>query len=971
MTPIQNARQLFTIAAAACALLAPVTAKTPAAKPFPQENSDIIADPAVRYGTLENGVRYALMKNAEPPKRISMRLHIDAGSLAEEEDQRGIAHFLEHMAFNGTKNFKPDELVTFLQSNGISFGAHLNAYTSLDETVYMLDLPDNRDELVEKGLLVLSDWADGMLLLEEQIDHERGVILSEKRDRDSIEFRLMEKQFTELLPETRMSKRMPIGLEEVIANADRQRFVDFYENNYSPDRTTVVIVGDFDIDVMEKRVRELFSTMKPLNATIPDPELGKVTQFDGIKVLVESDKELKSTDVDIVNINPFESTTDTVAQRGKDLPLAIANAMLNSRLSILAKEEDAQFTSARSSSYDLFDTATLSAMNVTAKGDDWESAMVVAENELRRALEYGFTQSEFDEVRANLQRSYEDNVKSKDTRRSDALAGALTKSLHKEMVFSTPEEALAIFNLAIANITPEAAHLALVEKWEDRNMAIIITSPKPIEGGKEAVLAAYQAAGKMEVDAPEETITKTFAYSEVGTPGKVVKRTEIEDLALTQLELSNGIRVNLKTTDFTKNSINLRASVAGGLVIQPDDKPGLSLIADSLFNAGGLVAHSTDELDRIFAGKRVGTGLSIGADAFNLAGTTAPEDLEIQLTLMCAYLQHAGYREEAGRMFQKMLPMATAQMKMTAEGIYGTKGANFLAGNDPRFGLADVDVLANYTMDDVKAWLSGPLKGGAVELSIVGDFDIETAIPLIEKTFGALPERPWSWGVNADAKKVPSPTENSRTFTYESQVKKGLVNVNWRYDAMRDITKIRTANLLGEVLSDRLRVEIREKEGDAYSPRAGFSDSNFWINDGGVTAVILVDPAKAEMLTQRLMEIGADLAENGVTKEELDRAREPIIAQIRQARRTNGYWLGTVLSDSQRSPEVLDWARTIETGYSAVTGDQVSALAKEILAKDKAIELIIKTTEGEETAKEAPKDSEDKSDQQAQKKDAA
>lgn len=971
MTVHHNARQLFTIAAGVCALLTPVFAEAPATKPFPQENSDIPADPSVRYGKLENGVRYALMKNAEPPTRISMRLHIDAGSLAEEEDQRGIAHFLEHMAFNGTKNFKPDELVTFLQSNGIAFGAHLNAYTSFDETVYMLDLPDNRDELLEKGLLVLSDWANGMLLLKEQVDHERGVILSEKRDRDSVEFRLMEKQFGQLLPETRIAKRMPIGLEKVIINADRQRFVDFYETNYSPDRTTVVIVGDIDVDIMEKRVRNLFSKMEPLEAAIPNPDLGNVTQFDGIKTLIESDKELKSTDVEIVNIIPFEPTTDSLAQRAKDLPLKIAYAMLGSRLSILAKEEDAEFTSASAASYDLFNTATLSAMNVTAKGDDWMSAMVVAENELRRALEYGFTQSEFDEVRANLQRAYEDGVKSKATRRSDALAGALTKALHDENVFNTPEDALANFNAAIENITPEAALKALNEMWSNRNVAIVITSPKPIEGGKSAVLAAYDAAKKMEIDAPEETITKTFAYSELGTPGTVVKRTEIEDLSITQLELSNGIRVNLKTTDFTKNSISLSASIAGGLVIQPDDKPGLSLIADSLFNAGGLEAHSTDELERIFAGKRVDTGLSIGGDSFQLSGATAPEDLEAQLTLMCAYLQHAGYREEAGRMFQKMLPMATAQMKMTAEGIFGTKGANFLAGNDPRFGLADVDVLANYTMDDVKAWLSGPLQGGAIELSIVGDVDIETAIPLIEKTFGALPERPWSWSVNPDAKKVPSPEENSKTFTYQSQVEKGLVNVNWPYDAMRDIVKTRTGNLLGEVLSDRLRVEIREKEGDAYSPQAGFSDSNFWIDDGGVTAVIQVDPAKTEKLTQRLMEIGVDLAENGVTEDELARAREPIIAQIRQARRSNGYWLGSVLSDSQRTPEVLDWARSIETGYSAITVDQASALAKEVLGKDNAIKLIIKTAEGSGAQKDAPKASKENSEEKAPKKDAA
>ena len=378
MSVIRNVRKFVTISTGALAILSPALAESPKAMPFPHENSDLKPDPSVRFGKLENGVRYAIMKNEEPPKRVSMRLHIDAGSLAEEEDQRGIAHFLEHMAFNGTKNFKPDELVTFLQSNGIAFGAHLNAYTSFDETVYMLDLPDNRDELIEKGLLVISDWADGMLLLKDQVDHERGVILSEKRDRDSVEFRLMEKQFSELLPETLLSKRMPIGLEEVISNADRQRFVDFYETNYSPDRTTVVIVGDIDVDVMEQRVRDLFGKMEPLEARIPDPKLGNITTFDGIKTIVESDSELKSTDVEIVNILPYEATVDSAAQRAADMPISIAYAMLNSRLSILAKQEDAEFTSASASEFDMFDTATFAMMNVTAKGNDWQSAMLVA-----------------------------------------------------------------------------------------------------------------------------------------------------------------------------------------------------------------------------------------------------------------------------------------------------------------------------------------------------------------------------------------------------------------------------------------------------------------------------------------------------------------------------------------------------------------------------------------------------------------
>ncbi|QQL44712.1 M16 family metallopeptidase [Sulfuriroseicoccus oceanibius] len=940
-------RILKTLAASAVCLVASTLAshanQPPQPPLFPHETSDLQVDPAIKFGKLENGVRYAILKNTEPPNHVSLRLHIDAGSLAEADNQQGLAHFLEHMAFNGTEHFGPDELVTFLQNNGISFGAHLNAYTSFDETVYMLDLPDNNQELVDKGMLVIADWADGMSLIEEQIDHERGVILAEKRDRDSVEFRVMEQQFKNLLPEARVTKRFPIGTEEVITGAPRERFVEFYEDNYSPDRTTVVVVGDIDEAKIEAKIRELFGKMEPLTERKPDPELGQITVFEKPQPSVIVDDELKSTSVDITSIKPYQHHSDSVADRTRRLPLNLATAMLNTRLGVLAKSEDAGFTSASVSSYELMETAEMNSISVTAKDHDWKRALEVAENELRRALEFGFTQAEYDEVVANLGRSFEDAVKSKSTRHSDSLAVALTGSIHDGKVFTTPESNLEWFKATIGSMSPEIAHQALVKAWSEPNLAINLTSPKEVEGKEAALMEQFAAVTQNEVTAPAETETSAFAYDNLGEPGTVTKRTEIEDLGITQLELSNGVRVNLKSTDFAKNEVNLTARISGGLVVQPENKPGLSMILSGFFNGGGLEAHPVDELQRIFAGKKIGTALSVDEDAFVLAGKTTPEDMEDQLKLMVAYIQHPGYRDEAERMIRNMLPMLTAQLKTTPQGILSTKGAHFLAGNDPRFGLASTDVLDDYTMEDVKAWLSGPLSDGSIELSIVGDFDVESIIPQIAATFGALPTRPWSWSVNAEAREVPSPESNRKTFHLDSKLPKGLVTVNWPLDPNEDIHKSRTARLLGDILSDRLRVEIREKAGDAYSPQAGFSDSRFWINDGTLMTFIQVDPKLTDDIAERLIAIGNDLAENGATAEELERAREPALALVTKAVRSNSYWLGSVLNGSQHKAHQIDWARTFPDGYSKVTLEEVNAMAKETLTKDKATTVIITT----------------------------
>lgn len=914
----------------------------PYSPPFAHEKSDIPADPDVLWGRLDNGVRYAVVRHAEPPGRLSMRLHVGAGSLMEREEQRGLAHFLEHMAFNGSKNFKPDELVNILQNLGIAFGADLNAFTAFDQTVYMLDLPKNDNETVDKCFTVLRDWADGLTLPAEEIEKERGVILAEKQSRDSVEMRLMEKQFNAILPEALVTKRFPIGTEEVISGAGRDLFVDFYTRYYTADRTSVVVVGDFDAAEMVEKVKAHFGSMKPLAERSPDPDLGKVVPT-GLAFRVFQDNEVKSTDVDISCIKPFSPVVDSSAERAKRLQLSMANAMLNRRFEELAKKEGSPIVSGSASSSDFLDFVRFTGVSVTVVDDRWEEALGVGEQELRRALEHGFTPSELAEVKANVTRSYEDAVKAKATRKAADIAMSIVSSLNDNTVYSSAEKDLELLQAALADVTPESCAAALREVWSGDDRFISITTKNEIKDGEKVLEAAWKKSLATKVEPVEDKGEAKFAYDKVGEPGTVVKREVIEDLGITQLVLSNNVRVNLKRTDYKKNEIAMLGRFGAGKLTQPMDKPGLDMFAALVMNAGGLEAHSVDDLQRVFAGRKVGVDFSVDDDAFTLTGGTTPEDLELQLKLFCAALLHPGYRPEAERQFRNMLPIMGMQISTTAEGVFGTKGQRLLMGGDKRFGLEDVSELSKHKTADVKAWLSGPLATGALEVSLVGDFDPAAIEPLLLATLGALPQRESSVPDFAEARVVPLLAEGAHRLEYQSKVPKALNLVLWPTADRSDIKLSRRLNVLGEILGDRLRVKIREEMGEAYSPNAGADASDTWKDFGNIMAISPGDPPKSAEVISKIIAIADDLAKNGVTEEELGRAMKPLLSGIEQQKRSNAYWLGTVLGRSQSKPEVLDWAREMEKDYASITKEEVSALAAKFLTADRARSVLVTT----------------------------
>jgi len=922
-----------------------LTAHTPTSGPrFAHEKSDLRADPAARFGRLENGLHYVVLPNAEPKDRVSLRLVIFAGSFQETEEQRGVAHFLEHMAFNGSKHYPPGTMIEFFQRMGMSFGGDSNAYTAFDHTNYMLELPDTKPATLAEGFKVLSDYADGLLLLDDELEKERGIILSEKRARDSVEYRQRVAEFEFVLGNTLIAKRLPIGLESVIQKAPRAAFADFYDTWYRPSRMGVIAVGDFDPEVIEKHIVDTFSSLQPRGPGRADPELGSPDVFSGIRAFHHHEPEAGSSAVCIQTVDALSPEPDNAARRIRELPRRLAAAMLSRRIDILSKQENAPFISGHASIHDGIGRIYRNGFfELTCKPELWAETLAVAEQELRRALQYGFQPAELTEARANLLNALEQAARTAPSRRSPDLAAEIVAALVQDDVLTTPADDLALLKPALEKITVDDCNEALRAAFANPGRFVSVLgnarlgvpgSPSP----EEQILAVYEKTAATPVEPPPSFDDLEFAYTDFGGVGEVASRQHVEDLDVHLVRYANDVRLNLKATDFEAGKIRVSVRVGAGQLIQPRDKPGLAEFAEALIAGGGLGRHSVDELQRILAGKNVVLSARVENDAIVFTAFTHRDDLLLQLQLIAAVLVDAGYRDEAVRIAHKNYDSFYTRIAHLPDGPLRIDVPRLLASGDTRFGLPTREELFARTPEEVRVWLNLQFTRGPIEIALVGDLETDAAIDAVARTFGALPPREPKPGYD-DERRAAFPEPFSRTFTVPSEIPKGYVALFWPTTDSRDIGITRRLSVLAEVLNDRLRVKIREELGDAYSPDAGSDPSDTYHHYGYITALVAVDPAKAATVTEAILEIADDLAAHGVSEDELERAKNPILTSLREAGRNNAYWLQSVLSRAQEQPQRLDWRRSIDRDFASISKSEIDALAKQYLPVARAFRI--------------------------------
>jgi zinc protease len=580
---------------------APATLALPAAKasPFPQEGSDLKPEPAARFGALANGLRYVVLPNHEPKGRVSMRLLVLAGSLEEKDDQRGLAHFLEHMAFNGSTHYAPGTLDEFFQRMGMSSGGDTNATTSFDHTLYLRELPHADDATLAEGLRMFGDFAGGLLLRDDEINKERGIIMSEKRVRDSVAYRMLVARLDATLGTTLVPKRLPIGLPEIITSSTRDRFVDFWNTWYRPEKMVVVVVGDFpDAAVVEKMVTVAFAGVTARAPARPDPPMGELTKFDGVRAVFHAEPESPETVVSITSIMPYPREQDNAALRLRRLPRWLAIAMLNRRLFLLAEKENAPFVAAHAYVYEQYHFIREAGVIISCKPEQWADALAVGEQELRRALDHGFTAAELKEAAANFSNDREQAVKSASTRYSSGLAEEIAQNLLDEEVFTSAADDLALYKPALDKLTPAGCLEALRSAFAADGRFVLVSGNAKIAGDAPGVIAtAYNASRAVTVTAPDTSKESDWSYTDFGTPGKIAKREHIADLDVELVTFANGVRLNLKKTDFQAGSIGVSARIGNGTITQPASQRGLAVLAGYTF----VAAVSANTASTIFS----------------------------------------------------------------------------------------------------------------------------------------------------------------------------------------------------------------------------------------------------------------------------------------------------------------------------------------------------------------------------------
>jgi zinc protease len=899
---------------------------------FPQDESDVPPDPAAHFGILHNGIRYVVIANHEPRDRASLRFLVGAGSLNEKDDQQGLAHFLEHMAFKGSTNYPAGTLIERLQRMGMSFGADTNASTGYERTLYLLEMPDTKPATLVEGLSIFADYAGGLTLGKDLIDSERGVILSEKRDRDSVDFRTYVAEMNFLLPDSLISKRVPIGQIDIIKEAKRDRFADFYDTWYRPKKITVIAVGDFDPAAVEVQIKEEFSGLKARAPGRPDPGLGTVVAPLGLRTDFHPEPEAPAVQIDIETVMPYRRESDTAAVRMTHLKRDLAFGMLNRRFAILSRKESAPFTEASASAGEEYFFLRAAEVQLVSKPENWQKALSAGEQELRRALTYGFQPAELKEIVANFRNELEQAAKGAATRRSNKLANKIADTVVRKKVFTSPAQDLAFYGAALDKITVDDCQEALRQSWAPRGRDIFVSGNLTLENPDRAITAAFETSRAVAVWPLAQITTDKFPYGDFGPTGQLASEKQIEDLGITEIRFANGVRLNLKKTDFEAHKIHVSVRVGSGKLTEPaKSEPGISQLADATFSAGGLGKLGIDDLQRVLAGKTVGFEFKVADDAFDFGGSTDGPDLPLELQLIAAYLTDAGYRTEALWTARKKIPQTYRTLDHTPEGVIETKISRLLASGDPRFGMpAEADVMAR-NLGELKAWLTPQFANGSIEIALAGDFDPKIAIDAVARTFGALPMRGAKPEYTEERRVVFPRDPLVSNLTVRTEIPKGLVFEVWPTTDGRDVNVARRLGLLGAIFSDRLRLKIRNEMSGAYSPEAVSSTGTVYAGYGSMDVYVSVDPAMADKVAQTVLSIADDLWKHGVTADELERAKEPVLTSIKESARTNDYWLEAVLSRAQEEPQRLDWARTRSEDFAKITKADIDALAAKYL----------------------------------------
>ncbi len=937
----------------------PAVRRTP--PPFPHQQSAIVPDPAVHWGVLPNGLRWSTMRNDQPRDRISLRLRVDAGSLMELDRERGLAHYLEHLAFKATTAFPDGKMVETLQKAGLAFGAHTNAHTSFDETVYKLDLPDVKPATLDLALRALAGQAGGMLLKAEDIEHERGVILAEMRDRDSPGLRVARALYAATYPGTPIPDRFPIGTKEDVSAIDAAAMRRFYERWYRPERMHLVLVGAIEPAQAEAAIRTHFGALAARAPAVADPPAPAIVAT-GLVALNLVETELGGTSIHLGHIRAQAQPVDTVALRERVMLTDMGERILARRLAALI-EKDPQYPllSAQAYSYRNLDVwhAGISGESRPGRALEATAALTAAFHQM---LAFGPTASELETERSSMLKGLDNQVANAGNRTSTGLADAIYNQVADGLVFVSPAQDRDLRRPLV--LRAEAARIRACMRASfglpetdvpgalplDQRVVVAVTGRESVGPDAETKLTALvrEAWARTPV-APAATAALAWAHP-VPAAVAVPALTHADDLHRATVA---GLPILIKRTDFKPNQVLISLRLEANSQTVPS---AVKEFAQQVFFASGTARHRAEELDALFAGSSVHLGgPGVDEDSVTFSVSCLATDVEEAFRRLAAHLDEPGWRAEAAERERvswleqfKALPTALdAQVRR--------KLTTLLVADDPARRPVHEDEARAVTLDQARAWLSPILADAPRALTIVGDLDPTLAAGLAARYLAQRPRTPPVAVVDpaAVAAALPGPaawTPGRHRLDVPGTTARAAIVVAWPIPDGYDIGRSRRLGLLAQVLGERLREELRNRLGDAYSPYAGRSASDTRRDEGRIFAYVSVAPDRADDALAAVMAVAAELHAGKVTAEYLDRVRAPLLKSLPTQRRDNGWWLGTVLGRAAWQPFRIGWAETLEADLNAVTVAELAQLGTTYLDSGKAV-IVVGVCQGKAAAK--------------------
>jgi len=924
---------------------------------FAHDNSDLPPDPRVKYGELSNGMRYAIVENDTPKEKVSLRFVFNVGSLAEDDDQLEVAHYLEHMNFNGTTNVPEGEMIPLLERVGLAFGPDTNAFTGAEVTGYELALPTNSEEIIDIGLFLMRETASEIVFDQGAIDREEGIIMSEGRARNTPVRRFFDAYNAFLYPGTSVA-RPAFPSDEYLQALEADKFQRFYDDYYVPERAFLVVVGDVDASMIEEKIKQGFDVSIPgLDVTFVEsfetweqPENSRIPYYGEFAIPTEPkfglmiDPEI-FTIINVSYTSAGSKKEDTKALRREQLLLQLAHSIVQRRISAdinAGASPLIQYNPSFSNSFDQINSASILAV---ADPQQWQEGVTVVEQSIRQALEFGFNQSELNEQLANIRTALEDAAAQMDTTDSDALASQIFQAWLNETVFVSPEYALQWFNEIEPTLTLGAVEAAYKEVWDSDTPVVFLTNSQEIEGGVETLEAVWQKSTLQAVAAVEDVGEVTFAYTDFGAAGKVVSTVAVEELDYTQLAFDNGVTLNVKTTDFEDKVIRVRADFGAGN-LTPQTTPAVGTIASSIFVTGGLEAHSFDEIQRALVGTSTFVNLSVLEDSFALIGSTTPDDVELQLQLMTAFMTAPGFREESLARFKALAPEIRRQQSSSTVSTVVNTVFRTLRGGDERWGFPTEQEVNTFSLQAAEIFLRPSLADAPVEITIVGDITVEQAAELVGKTFGALPNR---------SQDFPSYEENAvvdivetgqaiQTVEFNGQPNQAMANTFYRTIGGKSSRERRVLQVLSDILSLKAIEVLREELGATYSPIVSSQTSTVFEDFGFMWMGVDVTPETLDAAYETTSQIVTSVKDGNVSEDDLQRAVTPLVERLEQDAQNNQVWLSR-LAKTQRDPWRLEDVKTILEDYKSITTEEIIAAANKYLTEERAYRVTVEASE--------------------------